>query len=75
MGDFLSVWFGAFDKVGLEGSAHSPLQTGPPLPFSSVHKHALDFIHLQETGQIALLASLRLVIESLEKENPKLSVR
>lgn len=46
--DLLGVWFGTLHEVRLQSRAHRPLQAGPPLPFSGVHKHALDLVHLQE---------------------------
>lgn len=50
LSDLLGVGFGALDKVGLQGRAYRPLQTGPSLPLSCVHKHSFNLVHLWSTS-------------------------
>lgn len=47
--DLLGVGFGTLDEVRLQSRAHGSLQTGPPLSFPGVHKHALDLVHLRKS--------------------------
>lgn len=47
--DLLGVGFGTLDEVRLQSRAHGSLQTGPPLSFPGVQKHALDLVHLRKS--------------------------